>query len=421
MTGGQPRTAWYGRRSDVLLAVGLLCFAWLGLALQQEALEAGTVALVLLIVAPLLVRHRWPLGALAVCLAASGAYHLLNYPHEAVLLPLVVVLYTVAAAGSRTRSLVVAAGTVAVTALGMAVSGVDSPVEAFGVIGWIAFAVALGEVTRARSVVHAATADRAVRAEREREAESALRRAETAQRAAEARRQIAEERLRIARDLHDVLAHNMAVINAQSSVVSHLDESSAEPPPGALSSAMRTIAETSRTAMSELRATLDVLRGHGAAADPADEPSVLPSLARPDGLVESARAAGVDVTLHTTGAPRDLAHAVDVTAYRIVQESLTNVARHAAGAPARVTLAYLPDALRLTVRNGEGERAGEGGTGSSADVPERADSYGILGMTERAEAIGGHLTAGPLPEGGFEVVADLPAPEGDRPGRAKSR
>jgi signal transduction histidine kinase len=166
---------------------------------------------------------------------------------------------------------------------------------------------------------------------------------------------------------------------------------------------MGVIAQTSRTAMSELRATLDVLRGHDPSATSADELAPAPGMARLDGVVQSARSAGVDLTVDTVGEQRFLAPAVDVTAYRIVQEALTNVARHARGSTARLTVEYRPASVRLTVSD-DGGALNEATTGGG---------YGIVGMTERAHAIGGHLTASPRTRGGFEVVADLPTQEED--------
>ncbi|MDT5026757.1 MAG: hypothetical protein QOE61_3183 [Micromonosporaceae bacterium] len=397
------RTAWHRRWSDALLTAGLLGFAWVGIALQHGPVNLRAAALAVLIVTPLLGRRRWPLGALIVCLGASVCYHLLGYPHELVIPPLVVALYTVAATGSRRRSVLVAGGTGAVAVVAMAVAGVGNPLEAVGVIGWVSLTVALGEVARARTALLATMADRAARAERERAAESALRRAEATQREAEARRRVAEERLRIARDLHDVLAHSMAVINAQASVAAHLAQTATGQPPGDLATAMGVIAETSRTAMGELRATLDVLRGHDPSITPADELTPAPGMARLDELIESARSAGVSLTVDTIGEQRPLGPAVDVTAYRIVQESLTNVARHARGATARLTVEYRRASMRLTVGN-------DGGTPAEAAT---GGGYGIVGMTERAHAIGGHLNAGPRAGGGFEVIADLPTQERD--------
>ena len=398
------RPARHRRLLDALLIAALLGSAWLGIALQPGPVNPAAATLAVLIVMPLLVRRRWPLGALLLCLAASACYHLRGYPHEAVIPPLFVALYTVAAAGHRRRSLLAAAGTGAVAVVGMVAAGVGSPQIAFGVIGWIALAVALGDVARSRNALLAAMQDRAARAERERVAESVLRQAEATQREAETRRRVAEERLRIARDLHDVLAHSIAVINAQSSVAAHLAETASGQAPGDMVTAMGVIAETSRTAMGELRATLDVLRSHDPSATPADDLAPAPGMARLDGLVRSARSAGVDLTVETVGERRPLTPAVDMTAYRIVQEALTNVSRHARAAAARLTVEYRPASVRLTVSD-DGDAPTEATTGGG---------YGIVGMTERAHAIGGRLNAGPRTGGGFEVMADLPTQDRDQ-------
>ena len=402
------RTARHPRWADIALTVGLLCFVWLSISVERGPPNVGAAILAAAIVAPLLVRRRWPLAALAVCLAASAWYHLLQYPHEAVIPPLVVALYTVAATGSRRRSLLLAAGIGVLVVVVMAAGHVGGPAEASGVIGWIGLAVALGEVARSRAAMLSTVEDRAARAERERADESALRRAEAAQREAETRRRVVEERLRIARDLHDVLAHSIAVINAQASVAVHLDQAAqgaqrqpTDQQPDGLAQAMATIAQTSRTAMSELRATLDVLREHNSSMTPAEERTPAPSMARLGGLIESARSAGVDVTVDTIGTQRPMTPAVDVTAYRILQEALTNVARHTRGAAASVTIEYRPASVRLTVTD-HGGAATKAATGSG---------YGIIGMTERAHAVGGQLTAQPRHGGGFDVIADLPTQE----------
>ena len=386
---------------DALLAAGLLGFAWLGIALQRGPVHLGALALAALIVAPLLIRRRRPFTALVACVAASAPYHLLGYPHELAIPPLIVVLYTAAATGSRRRSVLVAVGIGAIVVAGMTVAGVGSPPEALGVIGWVSLTVALGEVSRVRAALLATLWDRAARAERERAAESALRRAEALQRETEARQRVTEERLRIARDLHDVLAHSIAVINAQSAVAAHLARTSPDQASNDLATAMGVIAETSRTAMGELRATLDVLRGRDPSMAPDNDLAPAPGLDRLAELVESARSAGVNLTVDTVGEPRPLAPAVDVTAYRIVQEALTNVVRHAAGSTARLTVEYRRACVRLTVRD-DGGTPTETGTGRG---------YGIVGMTERAHAMGGQLHAGPRAAGGFEVVVQLPIPK----------
>jgi signal transduction histidine kinase len=394
------------RWMDLALNLALLAFVLVAIGVAEGPLNVGAVALAVLIVAPLFWRRRWPVAALVACLAASAWYHALDYPHEAGIAPVVLALYTVAATGTRRRSVLIAAAISVLVVIVMWTGGVGGPSVALGVIGWIGLAVALGEVARSRSALLSTAEGRAVRAEQERAVEAALRQAEAAQREADTRRRVAEERLRIARDLHDVLAHSIAVINAQAAVASYLapgQEPAGPPATGVLATAMATIAEASRTAMGELRATLDVLRDptvtESGSASGYGERGPAPGLAQLDGLVESARRAGIDVEVEAVGRQRHLTPAVDLTAYRIAQEALTNVVRHAAGGTARVRVEYRHSSTRLTIVDG-------GGT-SSGDPGDHA-GYGIIGMTERAHAIGGQLTARPRASGGFEVIADLP-------------
>ncbi|MEP9381204.1 sensor histidine kinase [Nocardioides sp. KR10-350] len=202
-----------------------------------------------------------------------------------------------------------------------------------------------------------------------------------------AKRRAVEERLRIARDLHDSLTHSISVIKVQAGVAVHLAEKRGEEVPPAL----RAISEASSEAARELRATLSVLRdGTGPNRG---------GLTEVDGLAAAARESGVAVRLQVAGEERPLPDAVDHTAYRIVQEALTNVCRHAAPGPATVDVEYAPDALVVRVDN---------------DGPVLADrptpGWGLIGMRERVTELGGRLEAGPRPTGGFSVRAELPAP-----------
>jgi signal transduction histidine kinase len=221
-----------------------------------------------------------------------------------------------------------------------------------------------------------------------------LRVREAEQRAAEAertkdeaaRREAAEERLRIARDLHDSLTHSISVIQVQAGVAVHLARKRGEDVPPALLA----IEEAGTDASRELRETLGVLR----AQDDCDGSG----LGHLDGLVARARAGGLPVTMTVTGPERPLPPDVDQAAYRIVQEALTNVGRHAGGACASVHLRYAPDALTVEVDD-DGE-----GTGAQSAGP----GLGLIGMRERVSALGGRLHAGPQARGGFRVRAELP-------------
>jgi signal transduction histidine kinase len=217
----------------------------------------------------------------------------------------------------------------------------------------------------------------------------AERRAEEAERTKDeaAQRKAMEERLRIARELHDSLTHSISVIQVQAGVAEHLARKRGEQVP----SALQAIQEAGADAARELRATLSVLRS----AEDGDASG----LGQLDSLVARARAAGLPVTVTVTGAERPLPPDVDRAAYRIVQEALTNVSRHAGPAQASVCLQYAPEALAVQVDN-DGT---DGGTRSAGP------GLGLIGMRERVSALGGRLHAGPQDGGGFRVRAELPA------------
>jgi signal transduction histidine kinase len=245
-------------------------------------------------------------------------------------------------------------------------------------------AVALGEVVRGRRALAAETARRLELAEEEQRSEAA--------------RLLAEERLRIARELHDTVAHSMATITVQAGSALHVLSPAHD---GAVREALVSIRETSKTALGEMRAVLGQLRegaGAGVAAGPeAQAPEGL-GLGRLPELRAAVTAAGSPVRVSVEGEPGPLPPAVDHAAYRILQESLTNVLRHAvSGTEAEVSLRYAPDSVTITVANDGCVPGGPPGTGN-----------GLRGMRERATAAGGELEAGPRSEGGFLVTAKLP-------------
>ena len=215
----------------------------------------------------------------------------------------------------------------------------------------------------------------------ERRAEEAVRTRDEA-----ARRRAMEERLRIARELHDSLTHSISVIQVQAGVAVHLARKRGEDVPPALMA----IEEAGADAVRELRATLGVLRSEDGDGS---------GLSQLDGLVARARAAGLPVTVTVTGQQRPLPPEADQAAYRIVQEALTNVTRHAGHACASVHLHYTPEALSVQVDD-DGQ-----GTGTRPSGP----GLGLVGMRERVSALGGRLQAGPQDGGGFRVRAELPA------------
>ena len=206
-----------------------------------------------------------------------------------------------------------------------------------------------------------------------------------------ARRRAMEERLRIARELHDSLTHSISVIQVQSGVAVHLARKRGEDVPPALLA----IQEAGTDAGRELRATLGVLRS--------EEDGDGSDLNQLDSLVTRARAAGLPVTVTVTGVQRPLPAEADQAAYRIVQEALTNVSRHAGAASASVHLHYSPGALSIQVDD-DGK-----GTVTSNGARASGPGLGLVGMRERVSALGGRLQAGPQDGGGFRVRAELPA------------
>jgi signal transduction histidine kinase len=355
---------------------------WLGWGL----LVAATLSLA--------VRRRRPGVVLALTCAAIAASVALGYPTGPIWgLPLIA-LYTAAATGRRTLALL-AASAMAAALLVWAVLVPDpgSPAEIGFSVLLIALGVAVGEVARGRRDYLAEAEHRAIEAERTREEV--------------ARRHANEERIRLARDLHDITAHTIAVIAIQAGVA---DEALGriEGCPEPAREAVRAIRGASRQAMAELKATVAALRDGDAPR------GALPGLGRLDELVGIAAGAGVRVELEVTGAASPLPPAVDLTAFRIVQESLTNVLRHARASSATVRVRYEPDALQIEVDDdGRGPGPGAPGVpGAPGPGGSGAPGHGLAVMAERATAVGGRLVAGPGVARGFRVHARLPLREG---------
>ncbi|MBB5133791.1 signal transduction histidine kinase [Thermocatellispora tengchongensis] len=246
-------------------------------------------------------------------------------------------------------------------------------------VGWFVAAGVVATVTRHRQAYLEEAERRAAEAERTREEV--------------ARRRAGEERLRIARELHDSLTHSISIIKVQAGVAVHLARRRGEEVPPALLA----IQEASSDAMRELRATLEVLRDPGHSEDEAPASG----LDRLDDLVERARSTGLPATVTISGTRRELPAEVDRAAYRIVQEALTNVSRHAGDAAAAVRIDYADEELVVQIDD-DGK--------ADPDAPP-VPGTGLLGMRERVAALGGRLKAEPRPEGGFTVRAELPLGE----------
>ena len=334
-----------------------------------------TAAYLLVIVACLVLadRRRHPVTVLVISTAAVVLYSLLGYVNGAVLIAPAIALYAVCKVVSTRQALLCAGGTLVAL---MTATAVGNP---FGTTGggfdlipaMIAAALFGGIAVRNRLAYVASIQARADDA---------------------ANRRIGEERLRIARELHDVVAHTMATINVQATAASHVLAER----PAAAAEALQTIRLASKDGLRELRAILNVLRQ----ADDADPTQPAPGLAHLDQLIAGAVQAGLPTTLSQTGPARPLPPEVDLAAYRIIQESLTNTIRHARPATAAVSLNYGQEDLWIEVSD-TGRGAGPG--------PVASTGHGLTGMRERAAAVGGTVQAGPGDGGGFRVVARLPA------------
>ncbi|MGH9228147.1 MAG: sensor histidine kinase [Acidimicrobiales bacterium] len=344
---------------------------------ERWSLDALGVALLLAGPAALLARRRWPEVALAVALSAALAYWLTDYPRGPAGFPaLIFALVSAVLAGRRAFAWgTLAVGYVGFTALPPLLGQESWDVgRALGLAAWLLVLGTGAEILRTR---------------RERRAELAHVQAE------EARRRASEERLLIARELHDVLAHNISLINVQAGVALHLlDERPDQARP-----ALTAIKAASKEALGELRSVLDVLRRSGD-EDGATAPRA-PTAGLRDlpGLVERTRTAGLDVTLDVSGDARPVPAGVDLAAFRIVQEALTNVVRHAGTNGARVRLDYGDDQLTVQI-----DDDGAGAPAAPRDGPGR----GIAGMRERVQALSGSFEAGPRPGRGFRVRARFP-------------
>ncbi|MCO5999606.1 sensor histidine kinase [Actinoallomurus rhizosphaericola] len=364
--------------SDLIISVAVAAVALIGAAIAppgRTGLDAFGYLLLLAGSAALLARRRAPVPVLLVTTACVVAYLVRGYPGVAAAEPVMVALFTAMRAGRRVVVLVPKAALVVVVITDLTLHH-GEPVrqvlqDRFLLAGWLVASAMMGGAFRQwDAYVHEAR-ERAAEAERTRE-EMALRRA-------------GEERLRIARELHDSLTHSISIVKVQAGVAIHLARKRGEPVPDALLA----IQEASAEAMRELRATLEVLRDGEPTGNGLDR--------LPD-LVRRARSAGLPADVTVTGRPRDLPTAVDRAAYRIVQEALTNVARHAGPAAASVLIRYGDDTL--TVRVDDDGRATPG-------TPHEP-GVGLTGMRERVTALGGRLRAEPRAGGGFTVHADLP-------------
>jgi signal transduction histidine kinase len=335
---------------------------------DRKPVDALAIALVMVGPIALALRDRRPFAAVAASMLAVDIYIGLGYPYGPVFVSVAVSLFAAVQTGQRKPvAILAAAGFV-----GYIIASSVDPKADDGwrlahyalVAGWLAMLLAISELVRVR---------RAQATERQRIAQD------------DERRRVAEQRLLLAQELHDVLAHNISLINVQASVALHLIDDK----PEQARPALLNIKVASHDALQELRTALDVLRrGEAAPRSPA------PTLDDLDSLIAGVRASGLDVQTEVDGTVRPFPAAVELAAYRIVQEALTNITRHARARHVTVRLGY-HDAVDIEVL--------DDGVGGAAQT-----GNGILGMRERAAALGGSVDAGPRRGGGFRVAAHLP-------------
>ncbi|MGW2384109.1 sensor histidine kinase [Streptomyces sp. NPDC001658] len=360
-------------------SVGGVLLTW-GLSPRSLELWPG-IALSALACAALFWRRGRPLQVLAVVTVFTMAAGALGYLLTPLLMgPLLVAQYAASVRVSRRatwNSALAVTGCMVATGL-LLPSFLDSVL--FAVVNpaaWILLFAALGSYVRVRREYAVA---RAEHADRRREEET--------------RHRVIQERMRIARELHDVVAHHLTLADAQAATAKHLARTHPDQALGILDK----LPETTAAALRELKATVGLLRED---TDSADELAPAPGLDRLADLVDSCATAGLDVTVTVEGPRRPLTPVLDLTAYRIIQEALTNVTKHAATRTARLRLAYTPRYLTLTVTN-------DTAAGRPSTTPGPGSGFGLLTMRERAASAGGTFHAGHRPQGGFQVACSLP-------------
>ncbi|MFB9902577.1 sensor histidine kinase [Allokutzneria oryzae] len=382
MAESRSGSAWplRGRAADIAVTAGVaLCVVGgkvLGIILSKDVVSAGFLGWVMIVIACTAVwfRRRHPVAVVLVTFLTCAVYYPFTEPGSPILLTFVVALYTAAAEGHLAVAVIVAVVTVIAVGYGelrTSVRHVDD-IALFMMVGWLVAVIAVGGVKRNRQAFLEATEQRAVEAERGKEEE--------------ARRRAGEERLRIARELHDALGHNLSMIHVQASAALHGGD------PAQSREALKVIKQASKEALRELRTTLGVLRQ----VDEQAPTAPVPSLARLRDLVERAEASGgLEVRTEVVGAERPVPQQVDLAAYRIVQEALTNVTRHAKASTATVRVHYDDDVVRVEIE--------DDGTGGPV-----TPGNGIHGMEERVRLLGGEFGARQGTDGGFLVTATLP-------------
>ena len=379
-----PASAWVFDSALALLAASLPAALYVFEA-PDSGLPRGRFvlgwALVLLHTLPLVARRRFPGTVLALVVGSGLAFAALDLPPDILGLAILVAVYSVAAYGSWSVSLAGLAGVEVALVVIQLTPGRTGVGTLVGNLGVVAAAWLLGHFAHNYRAYAARLEERTTELEQAREEL--------------ARRAVTEERLRLARELHDVVAHAMSVIAVQSGVGAHVADTN----PQEAAKALAAIEATSRAALDELRRLLDVLRQED---EPQGALAPVPGLADLDSLLAEVGKAGLAVKLQINGTRPPLPAGVDLSAYRIVQEALTNVVKHAGPAHAQVVVGYRDQDVTVEVIDD-----GRGAVTSASDG-RVGSGHGLIGMRERVQAFGGDLETGPRPGGGFRVAARLP-------------
>jgi signal transduction histidine kinase len=384
---------------DSMLALLVMALGLSVLGVGRVSLPTGLLFIAALC-APVVVRRRYPVGAFAAVIVVGGLEVLLLPRPFGSDLAVIVLLYTLAAYRPRRISAIGLAICLAGSAIAIAKWAPEHTIHSLYTLGETAAVFAgpallawlIGDSMQWRRSYYRGLEERAARLERERDAQAQI--------------AVAAERARIARELHDVVAHNVSVMVVQADGAAFALETSPEKARQALTA----ISRTGRQALAEMRSLLGVLRS---ADDEGAELAPQPGVEQLAGLLEHTRAAGVPVSFTVEGVPRPLPPGAALTAYRIVQESLTNVRKHGGpAAAAAVTLRFCEDQVVIKVT--DDGRAGSARGAARARTPGDGLGHGLIGMHERVEVYGGTVTAGPRPGGGWRVTATLPltAPAG---------
>ncbi len=389
---------------------------------ERIPLTPTVVVLIVVAAVALALRRLAPLVVLGVTTAVTITYQIIEQGKSPIVLFMACAVFTVVMEKDRRTRTIAVAVVAVLTLIADAPFSDGNVLDNLGLMLLVLFAGATAEAVRYRRALQQELEERALRAEQSREEE--------------ARRRVAEERLRIAHELHDVIAHHIALMNVQSGVAAHVLRSQPEEAERALA----LVRSGGRTVLQELTVLLGVLRRSGTSLPTAPTPS----LHEVGALVDSFAAAGVKVDWQLPDSLGKLPDVIELTAYRIVQESLTNVLKHAQGAAARIRLTRQAGALAIDITNTARTPAGRVAAPTTpatapGSTPTASSSHhvgvslaptavgaghGLLGMRERVEAVGGELRTGPEPAGGFGVHAVLPLETGvvgDDPGAAGRR